>query len=166
MRKLSKIDSNSFAPDLIEIILPERLDLENLLKENPQIDFEAEVLPHLTHLFIVMSCSDSDLKKLMKDPKLQISEDKLLTIMYNSLCSLNFLHQSNVIHRDIKPANFLIELNNDVKICDFGLSRTMPKKNEHQSELKKLKKSSKIQRVNKFKEDISQLLVKQHSQKK
>lgn len=29
------------------------------------------------------------------------------------------------MHRDIKPANILIDSNCQIKICDFGLSRTL-----------------------------------------
>ena len=43
------------------------------------------------------------------------------------LCAMKFLHQSNIIHRDLKPGNILVDLLTlNVKICDFGLARTMP----------------------------------------
>ena len=38
-----------------------------------------------------------------------------------------FLHEANVMHRNLKPANILIDANCNVKICDFGSSRTIPK---------------------------------------
>lgn len=41
------------------------------------------------------------------------------------LCTINFIHSCNVMHRDIKPANILIGDKNEVKFCDFGLSRTI-----------------------------------------
>jgi serine/threonine protein kinase len=37
-----------------------------------------------------------------------------------------FLHLSNIIHRDVKPANILISSDCNVKLCDFGLSRSLP----------------------------------------
>lgn len=57
-----------------------------------------------------------------------IDEKHVKVILYNLLCAMNFLHQSNVIHRDIKPGNLLIDMQCNIKICDFGLARTLPKK--------------------------------------
>ena len=72
-----------------------------------------------------MEYVDMDLEKIMKS-KTNFTESHLIRIIYNILCSIAFLHEANVIHRDLKPANILITPNCDAKICDFGLSRTMP----------------------------------------
>ena len=53
---------------------------------------------------------------------------------------MNYIHSTNIIHWDLKPANFLIDQNCNVKICDFGLSRAMPEKNQVEEDIKKLKK--------------------------
>lgn len=45
--------------------------------------------------------------------------------MYNLLCSIKYLHESNVLHRDLKPANVLINEDCTVKLCDYGLARSI-----------------------------------------
>ena len=57
---------------------------------------------------------------------MNFSEYHLIYTVYNTLCALAFLHEMNVMHRDIKSANMLVTLECDVKVCDFGLARTIP----------------------------------------
>ena len=47
-------------------------------------------------------------------------------LIYNTLCAVKFMHSANIIHRDLKPANILVDSDCNVKICDFGLARTLP----------------------------------------
>ena len=79
-------------------------------------------------LFIIMEHVETDLKKVLNmADQLDLSEDHLKVIIYNLLCCMNFIHTSNVIHRDLKPANILLDENCRPKICDFGISRTLPR---------------------------------------
>ena len=54
---------------------------------------------------------DNDLKKALNSvSKGTLFEEKhIITILYNSLCALKFVHSANIIHRDIKPANLLVD---------------------------------------------------------
>jgi mitogen-activated protein kinase 1/3 len=45
--------------------------------------------------------------------------------VYNLLCAVKYLHSANVLHRDLKPANILVNEDCSVKICDFGLARSI-----------------------------------------
>ena len=77
-----------------------------------------------------MEIGELDLRKLLDTvPNTELDEEHIITILYNALCAMNYIHSTNIIHRDLKPANFLIDQNCNVKICDFGLSRAMPEKN-------------------------------------
>lgn len=69
----------------------------------------------------------------------KVDESHLLTIIYNLICAVNFLHSAKVVHRDIKPSNILINNSCEVKLCDFGMSRVMPKASKEEENLNKFK---------------------------
>jgi mitogen-activated protein kinase 1/3 len=76
------------------------------------------------NLFLVLEYGQSDLKKLLKS-SIFLSDLHIKTVIYNLLCGIKYMHSAKVIHRDIKPANILINEDCSVKICDFGLSRSI-----------------------------------------
>jgi mitogen-activated protein kinase 1/3 len=45
-----------------------------------------------------------------------------------------------VVHRDLKPSNLLIDTSCNVKICDFGISRVLPVKDDTDRELARVRK--------------------------
>lgn len=71
-----------------------------------------------------------------------LSETHIITIIYNSLCALKFLHDCRILHRDIKPANLLVNLDCSIKITDFGLARLEPIEQDSKSKSKSEKESS------------------------
>jgi mitogen-activated protein kinase 15 len=46
-------------------------------------------------------------------------------IIYQILKALKFIHSAGIIHRDLKPSNILINSDVNIKICDFGLARSL-----------------------------------------
>ena len=75
-----------------------------------------------------MELGEIDLKQMLSTvPKTEINTSHIITIVYNILCALSYLHSANVVHRDLKPSNLLIDSNCNVRICDFGLARVLPK---------------------------------------
>lgn len=75
-----------------------------------------------------MEYIESDLKKILNSVHrgTVLEEDHIVTMMYNSLCALNFIHSANLMHRDLKPGNLLVDSNCCVRLCDFGLARSEP----------------------------------------
>jgi serine/threonine protein kinase len=41
--------------------------------------------------------------------------------------ALQYIHSQNIVHRDIKLDNILIDLQSNIKICDFGVSKSIRK---------------------------------------
>jgi serine/threonine protein kinase len=46
-----------------------------------------------------------------------------ITVAYDLVTALNYLHESKVLYRDIKPDNIGFDVRGDVKIFDFGLAK-------------------------------------------
>merc|ERR550537_1583910 len=67
---------------------------------------------------------DADLAKCIKSMKLEDYQQKFIT--YQVVRALKFIHSAGVIHRDIKPSNVLITRQCQVKLADFGWSRSLP----------------------------------------
>ena len=63
-----------------------------------------------------------DLGKLIHSPH-PLTTSHFNYFMYQLLRGVLYLHSANIVHRDIKPSNILMNMNCDLKICDFGLSR-------------------------------------------
>ena len=80
---------------------------------------------NFTSLFLVMDYEEQDLYKLLLNEEIKFSLENSLIVLYNLLCGLNFLHSINISHRDIKPGNILVNMDCQVKICDFGLARAL-----------------------------------------
>jgi mitogen-activated protein kinase 1/3 len=75
-------------------------------------------------LYVVLEYAQSDLKKLLKSP-IHLELIHIQTLIYGILCGLKYIHSAEVLHRDLKPANVLINEDCSVKICDFGLARSI-----------------------------------------
>lgn len=75
-------------------------------------------------LFLVMEFCESDLQKLLIKA-MYLKELHVKTIIYSLLCGLRYLHAAKIIHRDIKPGNVLLKEDCSVRICDFGLARSL-----------------------------------------
>ncbi|XP_068189408.1 mitogen-activated protein kinase 15 isoform X2 [Antennarius striatus] len=69
---------------------------------------------------------DTDLHAVIKKGTLLKDVHKRY-VMYQLLKAIKYLHSGNVIHRDQKPSNVLLDSDCVVKLCDFGLSRSLNK---------------------------------------
>ena len=75
------------------------------------------------HICIVMEyiCAGDLLSYIRKRNKL--NEQTAKYIYKQIILGIQYIHNHNIIHRDIKLDNILIDLDNKIKICDFGVSK-------------------------------------------
>ncbi|KAK9469373.1 kinase-like domain-containing protein [Lipomyces arxii] len=81
---------------------------------------------HNASISIAMEyCEGGSLDAVYKHVKARggrIGERVLGKIAEGVLSGLSYLHERRIIHRDIKPQNILLDVNGQVKLCDFGVS--------------------------------------------
>ena len=79
------------------------------------------------HYCIVMEyiCAGDLLSYIKKRGKL--TEQVAKYIFKQIVLSLQYIHSHSIVHRDIKLDNILIDLDNNIKICDFGVSKIIKK---------------------------------------
>jgi serine/threonine protein kinase len=73
-------------------------------------------------VYIVSELLDTDLSTVLRS-KQKIGEEHVKYFVYQVLRGLKYMHTANIMHRDLKPANLLVNVNCDLRICDYGLSR-------------------------------------------
>jgi len=73
--------------------------------------------------FMVLELMSQDLSQLLRSAQ-EINNDHIKLFAYQILCALKAIHSAGVIHRDLKPQNILINVEQEVKLCDFGTGRS------------------------------------------
>lgn len=76
-----------------------------------------------TDIYLLFEHLESDVFQAIKNRVLDPTHKKF--IVYQLAVALKYLHSAGVVHRDLKPSNILINSSCEVRVCDFGLSRTL-----------------------------------------
>ena len=74
-------------------------------------------------LYITFDYMETDLNQVIKSKILE--EIHIRYIIYQLLKAVKYIHSARLLHRDIKPANILIDASCKIKLCDFGLCRSI-----------------------------------------
>ncbi|KDO20346.1 CMGC/MAPK protein kinase [Saprolegnia parasitica CBS 223.65] len=82
-------------------------------------------LTSFQNLYVVFEFLPSDLEKLLHSPQF-LTAEHIRWLLLDLLKALKYMHSASIVHRDLKPANVLLNLSPvAIKICDFGLARTI-----------------------------------------
>ncbi|KAF8818751.1 CMGC kinase, MAPK family (ERK) MAPK-1 [Cardiosporidium cionae] len=84
--------------------------------------------PDFEDIYLVSELMSTDLHRVLHSRQ-KLTDGHFQYFIYQILRGLLYLHSANVIHRDLKPCNILINLNCELKICDFGLARGLENRN-------------------------------------
>ena len=60
----------------------------------------------------------------------KLSEKMAKFLFRQIILGIQHIHSKNVVHRDIKLENILIDFDNNVKICDFGIGKVLENEDE------------------------------------
>ncbi|XP_035175737.1 mitogen-activated protein kinase 15 isoform X1 [Oxyura jamaicensis] len=82
-------------------------------------------------IYLIFESMETDLHAVIKKGNL-LKDIHKCYILYQLLKATKFIHSGNVIHRDQKPSNILLDADCFVKLCDFGLARSLCHMNEDQ----------------------------------
>lgn len=74
-------------------------------------------------IYLIFEYLETDLHQVIRA---NILEDIHKTyIMYQIFKALKYLHSGELLHRDLKPSNCLLNAECHLKLCDFGLARSI-----------------------------------------
>ncbi len=74
-------------------------------------------------LIILFLLLETDLHTVIRANILEPIHKKY--VIYQLAKALKFIHSAELLHRDVKPSNVLINSDCHVKLCDFGLCRSI-----------------------------------------
>lgn len=80
-------------------------------------------------IYLVFEHMETDLHAVIRAGILQEIHKKYT--LYQSLKCLKYMHSAGLVHRDMKPSNLLLNSECHVKVCDFGLARSIDEKTDY-----------------------------------
>ncbi|GAA5908327.1 hypothetical protein JCM6882_006803 [Rhodosporidiobolus microsporus] len=126
IKKISPFDHSMFALRTLRELKLLRYFAEQNVSENiiSIVDIiKPSSYDSFKEVYLIQELMETDLYRVIRTQNL--SDDHVQYFVYQTLRALKALHSAEVIHRDLKPSNLLLNANCDLKVCDFGLARSV-----------------------------------------
>lgn len=81
-------------------------------------------------VFMIFGYMSHDLSGILAQPNVKLEEGHIKFLFRQILSGLTYIHQRGILHRDIKGSNILVDGDGNLKLADFGLSRTIDTSNK------------------------------------
>ena len=104
----------------------------NLMKKlnHPNVTKILEMFEDDEYILIAMEyINGGNLFSFVKKRR-KLSEKTAKFLFRQIILGIKHIHSQKIVHRDIKLENILIDLNNNIKICDFGIGRILSSKKQ------------------------------------
>ena len=97
---------------------------------HPNITKILEVFHDEEYMLIIMEyINGGNLFNFVKKRR-KLSEKTAKFLFRQIILGIKHIHSQNIVHRDIKLENIIIDFNNNVKICDFGIGKVISSEDE------------------------------------
>lgn len=96
--------------------------------EESIVQFKDYFKENNTEYMLLEYCEGSSLKQYILENEL--AEEEILEIFVKIVKAVKKIHEKDIIHRDLKPSNIIVDINNSIKIIDFGSSINISEKNK------------------------------------
>ena len=121
---IKSISKKNLSPSDLEDLIKE-VDIISALDHPVIIDFYETYQDEFFFHIVMELCKGKEVfQKIASEGK--IEEKKVAIVIHKVLNAIAYCHSRGITHRDIKPENILFEtneLNSEIKLIDFGLSR-------------------------------------------
>ena len=89
---------------------------ETIKPEDSKLDY---------YLMFMELCAGGDLLQFVRKRR-SLEEPLVKLFMKQIMNAIGYLHYKNIVHRDIKLENILLSNLGEIKICDLGVSVSLP----------------------------------------
>ncbi len=119
----------SSKPEIIERFRNEALILSQL--QHPNIVSLYDYIETKEGHFIIMEYIEGEnLAEYIETTTGPIPQRRTINLFLKVLDAVSHAHAKNIIHRDIKPSNFIVTPDNNIKVLDFGIAKSIDGKSK------------------------------------